>query len=304
LRELHDRIYRNSVTCGTVPRQKRHLPAIRLIGLDVDGTLLDSTGAMPSANRDAIVRAVASGIHVALVTGRSFPFARPVADSLPSQISLIVSNGAIERGTDGATLARRLLRKDVARAVLDATRPFRTAAALIFDRELDRQLVYETMDWEHPARKAYFTRNRSRIAQCEPLEDALVEDPIQVMFNGDVAVMRQLASAIQSQGRECAVSLTEYEHRNFTLVDITAPDATKGRALAWRARQLGLTREQVMAVGDNFNDLEMLEFAGTAVVMANAVDGLKTRGWHVTGHQNDAGVAEAIERFALSSNRA
>ena len=95
------------------------------------------------------------------------------------------------------------------------------------------------------------------------------------------------------------MSLTEYVHRDFSLIDVTAPTATKGRALAWRAEQLGLTRDEVMAVGDNFNDVEMLEYAGTPVVMANAVDGLKDRGWHVTGHQNEAGLAEAIRRFAL-----
>jgi hydroxymethylpyrimidine pyrophosphatase-like HAD family hydrolase len=91
--------------------------------------------------------------------------------------------------------------------------------------------------------------------------------------------------------------MTEYVHRDFTLVDVTAPEATKGHALAWRAQQMGLTRDEVMAVGDNFNDLEMLEFAGTPVVMGNSVADLKTRGWHVTGHQNEAGVAQAIERF-------
>src|SRR5687767_1961956 len=129
---------------------------IRLIGIDVDGTLLDSGGHMPAANRAAIHAAVASGIHVALVTGRSYPFARPVAESLPASLSLIVSNGAIERGMDGLTLARRLLRCDVARMVLDATRPFRDAAALIFDRDMERQIIFESMDWAHPGRKAYW----------------------------------------------------------------------------------------------------------------------------------------------------
>ena len=100
-----------------------------------------------------------------------------------------------------------------------------------------------------------------------------------------------------------AVSLTEYVHRDFSLIDVTAPTATKGRALAWRAAQLGVSREEVMAVGDNFNDVEMLEFAGTPVVMANAVDGLKERGWYVTGHQDEAGLAEAIRRFALAHPR-
>jgi hypothetical protein len=69
---------------------------IRLIGIDVDGTLLDSEGRMPEQNRNAIHDAVSAGIHVALVTGRSYPFARPVADTLPDSVTLIVSNGAVD----------------------------------------------------------------------------------------------------------------------------------------------------------------------------------------------------------------
>lgn len=281
---------------GPELRQRR---PIGLIGIDVDGTLLDSEGRLPPANREAIHEAVASGIHVALVTGRSFPFARPVANPLPPAVSLIVSNGAVERLMDGTTVARRLLDRGVARAVLDATRDIRHGTALIFDRDADRQMVYESMDWEHPGRKGYWARNHSLIAQTVPLEDALNEDPIQVMINGGSDQMRALADHLGRAARDYAVSLTEYVHRDFSLVDITAPEATKGRALAWRAGQLGLTRDAVMAVGDNFNDIEMLEYAGTPVVMANAVDDLKSRGWHVTGHQDEAGLAQAIRRFAL-----
>ena len=97
--------------------------------------------------------------------------------------------------------------------------------------------------------------------------------------------------------------MTEYVHRDFTLVDVTSPEATKGHALAWRAEQMGLKPDEVMAIGDNFNDLEMLEFAGTPVVMANAVEPLKTRGFHETGGQDEAGVAQAITRFALRRGR-
>jgi Cof subfamily protein (haloacid dehalogenase superfamily) len=272
---------------------------IRLIGIDVDGTLLDSAGRMPAANREAIRDAVAAGIHVALVTGRAYPYARPIAHPLPDSVTLIVSNGAVERAMDGTTLARRLLDRLVAKDVLEGTRPHRDAAALIFDRDDRNQLVFESMDWGHPARKAYWRRNQSRIARAAPLERALIEDPIQVMFNGAVDGMRELAESLRRDATAFAVSLTEYAHRDFSLIDVTAPTATKGRALAWRAEQLGLTRDQVMAVGDNFNDLDMLEFAGTPVVMANAVDDLKRRGWHVTGRQDEAGLADAIVRFAL-----
>jgi len=275
---------------------------IRLIAIDVDGTLLDPRGQIPQPNIDAIHDAVSAGIHIALVTGRSYPFARPVAAPLPDSITLIVSNGAIERGMDGSRVARRLLDRQIARAVLDSTRPFRESAALVFDRDADRQVMFETMDWEHPGRKAYWARNQSLIAKSVPLEDALVEDPIQVMFNGGVEAMRSLHDALHEEADGFAVSRTEYVHRDFSLIDVTAPTATKGRALAWRAAQLGLSREEVMAVGDNFNDVEMLEFAGLPVVMANSVDGLKQRGWAITGDNENAGVAEAIRTFALTNH--
>jgi hydroxymethylpyrimidine pyrophosphatase-like HAD family hydrolase len=132
-----------------------------------------------------------------------------------------------------------------------------------------------------------------------PLEDALVENPIQVMFNGGVEAMRALVVDLRAGARDFAVSLTEYVHRDFSLIDVTAPEATKGRALAWRAAQLGITRDEVMAVGDNFNDVEMLEFAGVPVVMGNSVPGLLDRGWTVTGDNEHAGLADAIRTFAL-----
>ena len=287
------------------------LRMIQLIGIDVDGTLLDSEGRLPDENRDAIHAAIAAGVHVALVTGRSYPFARPVAVTLPSSISLIVSNGAVERGMDGSTFARRLLDRRVARRVLHAMRDYRDSTALVFDRDAERQVVFETMDWDHPGRQKYWSRNNSHIAKSVPLEDALTEDPIQVMFNGSVGTMRPLAELLRGQARvhaasegevlEYSVLMTEYVHRDFTLVDVTSPEATKGHALAWRAEQMGLKPDEVMAIGDNFNDLEMLEFAGTPVVMGNSVEELKARGWHVTGHQNEAGVAQAIDRFILRS---
>lgn len=272
---------------------------IRLIGIDVDGTLLDSRGHLPDDNRDAIFEAVAAGIHVALVTGRSYPFARPVADTLPQSVTLIVSSGAVERAMDGTVLVRRLLERRVAETVLDATRPYRDHAALIFDRDESNQIVFETMNWDHPGRKHYWLRNQHLIGQTIPLEDALVEDPIEVMFNGAAAAMRTLTDSLRRDAHGFAVSLTEYVHRDFSLVDVTAPNATKGHALAWRAGQMGLSRDQVMAVGDNFNDLEMLEYAGTPVVMANAVEDLKRPGWHVARHQDDAGLGRAIRQLAL-----
>ena len=118
---------------------------IRLIGIDVDGTLLDSRGHLPDANRDAIFEAVAAGIHVALVTGRSYPFARPVADPLPESVTLIVSSGAVERAMDGTVLARRLLDRRIAQrrarchASVTATTPRSSSIAMNRTRSSSRR---------------------------------------------------------------------------------------------------------------------------------------------------------------------
>ena len=120
------------------------------------------------------------------------------------------------------------------------------------------------------------------------------------MFNGGVAEMRALAGSLDAMARDFAVSLTEYEHRDFSLIDITSPAATKGRALAWRAGELGVGPEEVMAVGDNFNDVELLRYAGRPVVMSQAPPGVREEGWAVTASNDADGVAAAIEAYILN----
>ena len=114
------------------------------------------------------------------------------------------------------------------------------------------------------------------------MSEVLAEDPIQVMFNGSVAPMRALAQALRSLpvADRIAVAVTEYEPRDFSLVDVNAAGCSKGTTLARWASSRGVTRDEVMAVGDNLNDVEMLDFAGVAVVMGNATDALKSRGYH------------------------
>ena len=274
---------------------------IRLVAIDIDGTLLDSRWQLPDANRDAIGAAVDAGVEVALVTGRRYDFARPIIDMLPCRVTAIVSNGAIVRSPAGDTHLRRLLSRAVARDVLAATPAYRDGAALIFDRPRDGQVVFERIDWTHPSRRGYAERNRAFIVEVDPIESALTEDPIQVMFNGGVASMRGLVALLRAlpSSPAFAVAVTEYVERDFALVDVLPAGCTKGAALAeWAGRQ-GYGRDEVMALGDNLNDLEMLEAAGLPVVMSNAVPALLERGWHVTASNDDAGVAQAIHRFVL-----
>jgi len=271
---------------------------IRLLAIDIDGTLLDSRGTLPDAHRDALVDVVSRGVEIVLVTGRSFHFTQPVATLLPIPLTLICNNGAVVKTPDGRTVLRHLLSRDTARDILAHTRHLEDSVAIVFDRPDERQIVFERMDWSHPSRRGYYEKNKAYITEA-PLADVLAEDPIQVMFNGSVAPMRALVDALRAMpaADRFTVAITEYEKRDFALVDVTGAGCSKGTTLAQWAASRGWTRDAVAAVGDNLNDVEMLDFAGTSVVMGNATDALKARGYNVTGTNDEEGLATAIRRL-------
>jgi len=274
---------------------------VRLIALDIDGTLLDSQWQLPEANRAAIAEATQRGIEVALVTGRRYDFAMPVARRLDSPLTMIVNNGALIRSKDGQTHLRHLLPVETAKRVLELTLPWRDGAAVIFDRPLAKQIMLELLDPDDSLRYAYYSRNKEFIGLASPLESCLTEEPIQVMLSGPIAALREAETALRSAGfaADFALAVTTYESKDFSMIDVMHPIVSKGYSLAEWAALRGYAREEVMAIGDNHNDLEMLSYAGIPVVMGNSVPELKAYGWHETRSNDEGGVAAAIEHFAL-----
>jgi Cof subfamily protein (haloacid dehalogenase superfamily) len=271
--------------------------------MDIDGTLLDSKSQVPAANSLAIVEAVARGIEIVLVTGRRFDFALPIAQALPCDLHMIVNNGALAKSRDGTTHLRHLLSAETARQVLQSTPEFRANAAVVFDRPNTRQVILEKVDWDDPFRGGYFRRNREYIAEMAPLVSCLNgEDPIQVMYTGQCLPMRaamKTLAALPFAG-EFTLALTEYESRDLSILDVLPRGVTKGNTLKEWVRRRGIPSESVMAIGDNWNDREMLEFAGCPVVMGNSVAELKSLGWPITLSNDEDGLAAAIYRYALN----
>jgi len=287
------------------PRYNTSMP-IRLIAMDLDGTLLDSRAHISEENARTIAAAQSRGIEIVLATGRRFDFARPIADALPCDFDLIVSNGALIKSKSGTTHMRHLLPRGVARRVLEVTKKFRPSAAVIFDRAAARQVIMERVAWDDPLRGRYYAKVREHLAEVVPLTDCLDgEDPIQVMYAGPCDEMRAAMEMLEKNpaAGEYAVMLTEYLERNFSILDVLQRGVSKGVALAEWARRRGIAREEMMAIGDNWNDREMLEFAGLPVVMGNAVPELKSLGWAVTLSNDQNGVAEAIRTYALGEKR-
>ena len=298
----------------------RRLPAepIRLIAIDIDGTLLDSAGEIPEANLRAIHAAAQRGVEVVLATGRTFHHAVPVARKLGTDVVLMVSNGALVKTPEGQTLANHLVPREIARKLIVDTRPVRQGAALIFDRTDAWQYVWERVDWAHPQRAWYYERNRIHMTELAEV-DQLLRDagdgngndegagspfdqaPVQVAFTGTVAGMRTLAAHVRelAYAKRLTLTLTEYEDRDFSLFDVTAEGCSKGATLAAWATTRDIRPSQVMAVGDNLNDRDMLSFAGHPVVMGNAVPELRHAGWPTTTSHDSAGLGLAITALVL-----
>jgi Cof subfamily protein (haloacid dehalogenase superfamily) len=273
---------------------------VRLIALDIDGTLLDENSRLPAINRNAVADAAERGIEIALVTGRRYDFATPIARQFPCPLTMIVNNGALVKSSDGNTQLVHLLPRDIAARVLDAAADFREQASVCFNRPRENQVIYERIDWEDPLRRGYFERNREYLAEMTPLRDCLTEDPIQVMFTGYANEVREIEKFLTHLPfvSEYSLARTIYDKRDFGLVDVIAAGCSKGATLAEWVRRRGWSREDVMAIGDNLNDMEMLQFAGLPVVMGNSVPELKSLGWRETLTNDQGGVAAAIELYA------
>ena len=273
-------------------------PPIRLLAVDIDGTLLNSQFRISPRDIDALRQAHASGTEVVLVTGRRHTYALPMAAQLGFDLWLISSNGAVTRSSKGDDFHRDLLPVEVCRELCSTMREFRGNMVITFDRQSKGALALERMDELTPSIQRWLEKNLEHIDFIVPLEKALTSDPIQAMFCGPIARMRQAMETLVSSAlaQQIAIVRTEYPLRDLTIVDVLGRGCSKGHAVKRWAAYRGVSHDQVMAIGDNYNDVEMLAFAGHPFIMGNACEELKARGWPVTLSSDECGVAVAIEQ--------
>ena len=271
--------------------------SIRLLATDIDGTLLNPQFQISEGDLQALQRAHAAGIEVVLVTGRRHRFALPIATQLGFDLWLISSNGAVTRSLAGETFHRDLMPAETCRRLCGAMREFRGHTVLTFDQETKGAIVLERLDELGPSIRRWLEKNMEFIEFVVPIEDALVKDPVQAMFCGTMARMSEALEALNAARMDGQVTVlrTEYPERDLSMIDVLNAGCSKGHALQRWAAHRGYRREEVMAVGDNHNDVEMLEFAGHPVIMGNACEELRGRGWTVTRGNDACGIAAAVE---------
>ena len=277
-------------------------PPIRLLAVDIDGTLLNPQFQISPGDLAALRRANELGVEVILVTGRRHSFAMPIARQLGFDLWLISSNGAVTRSMLGETFHRDLLPAATCRQLCTVMKEFRGNTVLTFDKETKGAIVLEHMDELGASIQKWLEKNLEFIEFVIPVEDSLTTDPVQAMFCGRIDRMQQALKTLAASdlGTKITILRTEYRARDLSLVDILNRDCSKGHALERWAKFRGIPREQVMAIGDNHNDIEMLAFAGVPFIMGNAVDELRSNGWQVTLPNDQNGVAAAVEQVLNS----
>jgi hypothetical protein len=280
-------------------------PAVRLVAIDMDGTLLPTFAQTLTARvARALQGAQEAGITVAVATGRRMAYTTPLLEGLGlrADTPLITSNGAVVRTLDGAVIDRCQMEARVARGLCGLLRPF-GAMVFTFDRPGRGELVLEDLEVAQGRVAIWVEANRNAIEVVKPLEDALVdgEDPIQGMAAGTVSRMREAEEAVKASewAGDCECERTEYPARDLSILDLLPVGVSKGAALKKLAARLGVERNEVMAIGDNWNDVEMLEWAGQGVIMGNAAVELramaKMRGWLQAPSNDEDGVGVVLE---------
>jgi len=278
---------------------------LRLVAIDIDGTLLTSAQVISSATRATIREVLERGVRVVLVTGRSFSQARAFAEELGLTTPLILHNGALVKDTAGRVFDACLLAGETAREIIGRARAHGVALLCFDDPDGEGRAVTEPIAPENDRMLRYLSRWR------RPVE--LVPDLFEYADHAVLALTTVdrwekatgFADAIERElGRRVRVWRTEYPQRDVALVDVVAPECSKATALDRLARHWGIAPSEIMVVGDNRNDLEMLAYAGLGVVMGNAEEELKRLGYYVTGTNDEDGLAHALRRFLLGGDAA
>ena len=269
--------------------------SLRLIAIDIDGTLLNPEFHISATDLNALRRAHAEGVEIIVVTGRRHTFALPIAQQLGFDLWLISSNGAVTRSLSGETFHRDLLPAPTCLELVKVMQDFRGQTVLTFDNTGPGTIVIERLDELEGSIQRWLEKNMQYIKFVIPIGNALTTDPVQAMFCGPVEHMQRVLRSLESCGLPITVLRTEYPGRDLSIVDVLNAGCSKGHALERWAAYRGITRDQVMAIGDNYNDIEMLAFAGRPFIMGNASEELRGRGWQLTRSNADSGVAAAVE---------
>ncbi|HIK05767.1 MAG TPA: HAD family phosphatase [Trichormus sp. M33_DOE_039] len=270
---------------------------IKLLVVDIDGTISGESNTISSTVKQAIAAVQSQGIQVAIATGRMYRSALRFHQDLNSTLPLMAYQGAwIQDPTSQEIYQHSPVSRDIALQLLDyfeqpALRSLLSVHFYINDQLYVRDITPET--------QAYAARSGITPIPVGDLRQTLSQEPTKILaLCDDTSVIKDLLGNLRRQYTPAELYMTTSV---ATFFEATNAVVNKGNAVRFLAEEvLGLQRQNVMTIGDNFNDLEMLEYAGIGVAMGNAPEDVKAIANWVAPSVEVDGVATAIEKFLLS----
>ncbi len=273
---------------------------IRLLALDIDGTLLTSERAIAPRTRAALDRARGRGVRLVLVTGRRLPSARRIARDLGGDVPLVLHNGALV--VEGDQLVRSLaLPRDVAREATWYGLTRGVEPVVHCGARGEGRLLMRSGAEPSPLMRYYLERAGEDVRIVRDLLVALDdEEPMQVMFGGGPEEMEATRGALEGMlAARARIERSVYPAKGLVILEVLERSVGKAAAVAFLQARWGIPAEETMAIGDNWNDREMIANAGLGFVMGNADPELRRQGLALLPSNDEDGVAEAIERHVL-----
>ncbi|KST63269.1 Cof-type HAD-IIB family hydrolase [Mastigocoleus testarum] len=271
---------------------------IQLLVVDIDGTIAGKSNSISKRVKKAIDAAQAKGIEVAVATGRMYRSALRFHQEINSRLPLISYQGAWIQDPATQQLHQHLsVPKNISEQLLDhfeqpSLRQILSIHFYIGDKLYVRELTPET--------KLYAERSNIDAIAVGDLRNTLDNEPTKILaLCKDTDVINQLLTNLRHRYTTEELYLTKSV---ATFFEATHPLVNKGAAVSYLAEELlGLQRNNVMTIGDNFNDIEMLEYAGIGIAMGNAPEEVKAHAQWIAPGVDEDGAAVAIENFLLSN---
>jgi Cof subfamily protein (haloacid dehalogenase superfamily) len=283
-------------------RQKPIDTDYRMVAIDLDGTLLRRDGTMGVRTRRALRTAVGRGITVAICTGRRFRTTLPILAELQLAVPVIVHGGQLikDAGTH-ETLHHNYLTQELSLGAVKFLKAHGVTPIVYVDLFTEGIDIYLDNERDgHPFHLKYLEQNRSHCHFVGDVTNVFCPQTIHVGALADRASLERLDARLEREfGPSIRHLVMNNTNNDGAFLEIMTPGNSKWRALSVLIEKAGLTPEQVICIGDEINDLEMITHAGLGVAMGNAIPAVKAVAAHVTRSNEEDGVAYVVEQFLL-----
>ncbi|WP_041078645.1 Cof-type HAD-IIB family hydrolase [Thermotoga caldifontis] len=273
---------------------------IKLVCIDLDGTLLDSKKCISERNRESIRRAVELKVHVTIFTGRSFGSAARYVRELKISIPAVFQNGALIIDPVDMKVYRSIeLDSTLARHFVESCRAHSVYPVVYESFFSEKDMLVEGP--YHGAFEEYFRLNAHRITLVKDLIEELRKrnGVVEVALVGNVEDVNRAIWEVSSIFHDGYTIVENQKKDGEAFVEIFGPNVGKEKALEFFLDMYGISPKEVMYIGDNLNDISIMRMVGISVAMMNAPEEVRKIATYVTQSNDDSGVAKALERFIL-----